>query len=882
MNNKIELLAPAGNYDAFLAAVENGANAVYLGGKMLNARQFAGNFDDAELERAIDYAHARGVKVLLTMNTLVLDGEMEQAVEYAGRIHEMGVDAFIVQDVGLAANLKRLIPGIQLHASTQMSIYNLEGVRALERMDFERVVLARELQLPEIRNICKNTSMEVEVFVHGALCISYSGQCLMSSLIGGRSGNRGKCAQPCRLPYSIRQDGKSVGSNHLLSPKDICYIDHLEDLLDAGVASLKIEGRMKSPEYVASVVKVYRKYLDEAESRRKSNSDRFKDGRYRYSEELPGKISEEDMHQLLQSFNRGGFSKGYLNGKTGPDMMAYEKPKNWGTFLGVVMAQDKNSNSVKLRLDGTLGNGDGIEIWSGKSFEDSPGGIITKIVKEGSQVKRANSGDIVWVSVIKGNVEKDSRVYKTSDKEMLELAAASYTRPSRKLDIAASFTLKKGHLPMFTLQDFEGSSVSVTGDIMPETALNKPLSEERAAEQLKKMGSTPFNIVHMEMDMDNDAVIPISELNNLRRRAAELLENKRITNSKRKINVGDLTNNQNYFHSDLTNNQIYFHSDLTYFPGNIPNRIGNMTTQGGNAHDENKKVKISAMLYHLPDNIAFEKIRAHRLYIPFSDLLRQEIAARAREFRKAGGEVFAYIPAIIKGRQSENVYANAEKIAELADGFLAGNLGTVEILRNRVGESVKIMGDYSLNVLNSSTIRYFKGVDFMGTALSYELNLTQLSAINCPPDFETEIGVYGKIPVMTSEYCPVGGSVGNAGPHKCKAVCKNGIYHLTDRKNAQFLVKCDSLDCRSMIFNSNVLFAPELVGQIRKTRAEYLRLSFVDESPQEIYDIVNLHRGILENKKNESEFQNTVEKIKAKGFTKGHFQRGVQESVTIG
>ena len=307
------------------------------------------------------------------------------------------------------------------------------------------------------------------------------------------------------------------------------------------------------------------------------------------------------MHQLLQSFNRGGFSKGYLLGKTGPDMMAYEKPKNWGTYLGSVVDQDRSTNSVKLKLDNSLGNGDGIEIWSNKLFEDSPGGIITKIVRDGQLVKRAHAGDVVWASVIKGNVERGSKVYKTSDKELLEQAAASFAKGTRKTDITANFTLKIGQLPVLSLSDDCGNSVSATGEVMPEKALNKPLTQDRISEQLKKMGSTPFNVAQLTLDIDNDVVIPISELNNIRRKAAELLENERILSSKKKINTG--------------NGDLY--KSLLHFPGN--------------SHDKNKKVKISAMLYSVADNLDLSKINADRLYIPYTSLLNDTVKNSARQ-----------------------------------------------------------------------------------------------------------------------------------------------------------------------------------------------------------------------------------------------------------
>ena len=828
MNKKIELLAPAGSYDAFLAAAENGANAVYLGGKLLNARAFAGNFDDEELERALDYAHSRGVKIYLTLNTLVLDNEMQEALEYAGRAYEMGVDAFIVQDVGLVSNLKKAIPELPIHASTQMTTYNIEGVSSLENMGFSRAVLARELTLTEIKNICSNTQLEIEVFAHGALCICYSGQCLMSSIIGGRSGNRGKCAQPCRLPYSILKDNNYFKSGYLLSPKDICFIENLSELIAAGVSSLKIEGRMKSPEYVATVISTYRKYLDELEHR-KSKVE----------------VSEEDMHRLLQNFNRGGFSKGYLLGKTGPDMMAYQKPKNWGTYLGTVLAYDKSTNSVKIKLDNSLGNGDGIEIWSGKSYQDSPGGIITKIVKYGQQqVKRAHKGDIVWVSVIKGNVENGSKVYKTSDREMLENAAASFAKSTRKINVTANFLLKLGQLPVLSISDDYGNSVSATGEVMAEKAINKPLSEERISEQLKKTGSTPFNITKLTLDIDNAVVIPISELNNIRRKATDLLENKIILSSKKKIYTGT---------GDL-------YKSLLDFPGN--------------SHGRNNKVKISAMLYRIDENLDFCKINADRLYVPYTSLLKEAAKHEVIKLKEQDKEIFAYIPAVIKGKYSEIIEKSAQSIAQVVDGFLVGNMGVTQLLKQKLGGNIKLIGDYSLNILNSSTLHFYKESGYSGAMLSYELNLSQLSLMSFPQEFETEIGVYGKIPVMTSEYCPVGGSVGNNEPQKCKTICKNGIYHLKDRKDAEFLVMCDCVDCRSTIFNSNVIFAPDLLAQVSKSEVQYIRLNFVDESAEEIYDIVNLHKSIVENK-SYSEKDKLIEKIKAKGFTKGHLQRGV-------
>ncbi len=910
MARKSELLAPAGNYEAFLAAVENGADAVYLGGKLLNARQFAGNFENDELQKAIDYAHARGVKVLLTLNTLVLDDELQEALDYASTAYEMGVDAFIVQDLGLAAELKKLIPDIPLHGSTQMSIYSLEGVKVLEKMGFERVVLARELSLEEIKFICSNTTVEIEVFVHGALCISYSGQCLMSSMIGGRSGNRGKCAQPCRMHYSISrerisqdrisgdgssgdrisgdglsrdglsgdriswngvsranksgdtwdyksQESKVPSSSYLLSPKDICHIDHIGDLLAAGVTSLKIEGRMKSPEYVASVVGIYRKYLDQVEQqqagpctdatgdfKRTTAADNNKRTAAAGHTVLNPQVSKQDRQQLLQSFNRGGFSKGYLLGKTGPEMMAYEKPKNWGTYLGTALAQNTSTNSVKIKLENTLGNGDGIEIWSGKLQEESPGGIITKIVLDGGgQVKGAKPGDTVWVSVIKGRVEKGSRVYKTSDKEMLEQAAASYQKPTRRLKIKAGFMLKEGKLPELTLEDPDGNKVTVEAEVYPEKAVNKPLTEERVSEQLRKMGSTPFEVTELNVEMDAGIVMPISELNNLRRKVAELLENMRILKGRRK--------GQGVQHK--------------------------LETSGSVARRANPagEVKLSAMLYHVNEDLELGSINADRIYLPFHRIRDENLMKQIAELRKSGKEVYAYVPAVIKGRQSQLLNNAAQRINEIVDGFLVGNVGVGESLRTLLGQGVVLAGDYTLNLTNRASVLAVSELGYGDTALSYELNMRQLEEINKNIGLATEVGVYGRIPVMTSEYCPVGGSVSGAAPHKCKSVCKDGVYQLRDRKNAAFLVKTDCTDCRSTIFNADVLFVPDLINNLSKSGINYMRMSFVDESSREIYEIADLHRELMQGRRKTADSERIIDRIKSKGITKGHLHRGV-------
>lgn len=340
----VELLSPVGNFDCLKAAVQNGANSVYLGTNMFSARAFASNFSLDELEKAIQYAKIRGVKTFLALNTLVNDIELEQAMEIAKKAYKFGIDAIIVQDLGLAIALIKAFPNLPIHASTQMTVHNLNGALKLQELGFRRVILARELSVNEIAYICNNTNIEVETFIHGALCISYSGQCLFSSMLGGRSGNRGKCAGPCRLPFELLENNKIVDSGYLLSTRDLCGLDFIPNLINAGVKSFKIEGRMKSPEYVATVTRIYRKYIDLALSD------------YDYV------IDEDDKKQLLQVFNRGMSSSGHFNSEANRDLVYKEKPNNMGLFLGKVQKYNTKKGLITIKLNEPIGIGDTIAL----------------------------------------------------------------------------------------------------------------------------------------------------------------------------------------------------------------------------------------------------------------------------------------------------------------------------------------------------------------------------------------------------------------------------------------------------------------------------------------------------------------------------------------
>lgn len=836
-NRRVELLAPAGSWEAFVAAVENGADAIYMGGKLFNARQFAGNFDNEQLKKALDYAHLRDVKIYLTMNTLVNDEEMEEAVNQVGEAYKAGIDGVIVQDLGLAALIRKVFPDLDLHASTQMTLYNVQGVKALEELGFKRAVLARELSLQEIGEIARSTPLEIEVFIHGALCISYSGQCLMSSFIGGRSGNRGKCAQPCRMKYELISDGNEARSGkdcrcgeaaYVMSPKDICSINELKDLVDAGVTSLKIEGRMKTPEYVATVVRIYRKYLDSILA---GKSD---------------KLEEKDLRELTQIFNRGGFSKGYLRGKTGSDMMSYEKPKNWGIHLGEVLSYDRNTKTVKVKLRENIAIGDGIEVWNGE--DESPGTIVTEIKVNAKNVTEAQRGDIAVLGSLKSPVFNGNKVYKTSEKRLNITARESFEgRSVRKSGIAGKVTAKWEMPLTLAVKDSRGNNVEATGEILPEKALNKPLTSERLQDQISKTGSTPFAFQDLQVELDEGLSVPVSEINNVRRKALEQLEEKKVRSFERNMS------------EEMRNTQ----EKLLHFPGNSRNPSG--------------ETKISLFLYTYAEGYPLEELKADRVYVPFSALLEE--AARKRlgeDIARKTGEIFLWIPNITRGNYDRLIKTKLPEAVELGiDGILAGNPWIFTQLKSV--SSIKIAGDYSLNLYNSFSLQQMAELGLHGAALSLELNLEQMAEIENMSNFQKEAIVYGRIPVMTSEYCPVGSlEGGHNSKNRCNNACLRGLYRLRDRKGMDFPILCDRIDCRSTLLNTNVIYAADNLDKIRSAGVDIMRINLSDESPEEARQLVKMHRDVLDHGTGAlKRYDRLIEEIKRKGFTKGHYFRGV-------
>ncbi len=501
----VELLAPVGSFEALKAAVQNGANAVYLGGKDFSARASANNFDRNELKEAVRYAHIRGVQVFVTANTLIKQNEVSDFVEYAKFLYDIDVDAIILQDVGMARLLKRLLPDFELHASTQMVAHSLEDVRYLESVGFDRVVLAREVTVEEIKYICDNCKADIEVFVHGALCVCYSGQCLMSSMLGNRSGNRGRCAQPCRQKYELIDvhTGEVINNNgdYLLSQRDLSTIEEIDKIMDAGVHSLKIEGRMKKPEYVATVIGSY--------------NDAIK--QYQTSNQL--KISDETINDLHVIFNRK-FTKGLILGEVGKDVMNSEIPNNQGLYIGKVLDYNKRAKRLKMVLENTLKKGDGINLG---------GGTIGRIIKNGEITTIGYKGDLIELDFI-GEAKRGQVVFKTSDSELIDRVQSTFKQDKEliKNDIDASISIKLGKKPVLTLSDTKGNTATITGDKVVEEAMKVALGKEKIETQIQKLGNTPYLLRNIEIDLDDNVSLPISILNQMRRDCIELLDEERV------------------------------------------------------------------------------------------------------------------------------------------------------------------------------------------------------------------------------------------------------------------------------------------------------------------------------------------------------------------
>lgn len=500
---KIELLAPAGDIECLKAAVQAGCDAVYLGGYMYGARSFANNFSNEELVEAVKYCHLYGVKVYVTVNTLIYDDEVETFINYIDFLHRNNVDAVIIQDLGMLDLIRQVYPNLEVHGSTQMHVHNLDGVKFLENFGVKRVVLARELDIDTIRKIKKNVNIEIEVFGHGALCICYSGQCLMSSLIGNRSGNRGTCVQCCRKPYDLyTSDGKKLNvDKYLLSTKDLNTLERIDEFIEAGIDSLKIEGRMKSKEYVYFVISLYRKAIDS------------------YYDNKKFVLDDEEVKKLKTIFNRE-FTKGYLFNENSINIINEYRPNHVGIKLGKVI--EVNNNKIKIKLFEDIKQDDGIRIIGSNDV----GCKLTYIYKNGKLVNSAFKNEVIEIKKLEG-VKKGDIVLKTQSSEVKKEVDNILVSEPRKVFIDCFVKAKRGENLELVINDGI-NKIAVKSDVIVEKAKNMPLSKEIVIKQISKLGGTIYFAKNIDVDIDDDVFVNIKDINNIRREAIEKLNKKRI------------------------------------------------------------------------------------------------------------------------------------------------------------------------------------------------------------------------------------------------------------------------------------------------------------------------------------------------------------------
>lgn len=814
-----ELLAPAGSWEALVAAVQNGADAVYMGGTKFSARRLADNFDNQVLRRAVEYAHLYGVRIYITVNILIKERELEDLKAFLKELEEFKVDGVIVQDLGAARLIAQDYPSLSLHASTQMTVHQLEGMQLLEEMGFDRIVPARELTLEELKYMSDNSSLELETFIHGALCVSYSGQCLMSSMLGGRSGNRGMCAQPCRLAYTLDKHNQKGGQKaHHISMKDLSTLDFLDEILASGVTSFKIEGRMKRPEYVAVVTREYRKALDSI----------LEAGRY--------KPDDNANQELEQIFNRGGFTSGYYYGTDHSDLYSKEKPSHWGVYLGKVTRLDKGM--VWIRLEEDLESGDGIEFWTKKT--GNKGQIAGSLLINGMQTDKGNKGQLAGIQT-SIRPELGSLVYRTSKASQLQEAVVSYKDIySRKISITGHATIRLGENPVLIFRDSLGVEGSAAGEYQVQSAVKRALDKNTIQEQLGRLGDTPFELKSLELELDSNVFVPVSVLNQLRRDAIKgLIENR-----------------------------------IAYYDNRAVTKSKNIQPP---LHVSSSASQPAALLNGYVDRLDYKPGVFEELdilsYVPATFSFQLEnLISQVKTIQKSGIEVRLVLPTITRKPDMDLLGTLPEEFWSLFDDYQIGNLGQLKLLREKGIDTC--FGSHTLNVTNSLNMAQLLELGLKGVTLSPELTTGEIRDIINRTSLPWEILVYGYVTLMTLEYCPH-----NDGKSKCHDCRYMGTHTLTDRKGYTFPVRKKRIArCYSELINSQPIFLADKLDPIHRLSAPSWGLILEGLSSEECENIIKCYRYGLDHpgRALPRKMDDYVQNIKNNGFTRGHFFRGLE------
>ena len=807
----MELLAPAGTMENFMAALESGADAIYLGGKVFNARAHAANFGIDELREAVRLAHILDVSVYVTVNILIGDTELKDLEQYIKDLDSIGVDAIIVQDLAVAEIAKRVAPNIHLHGSTQMTAATLDAVRFYESLGFTRVVLARELSLKEIQHICKHCKAEIEVFVHGALCVCYSGQCLMSSFIGGRSGNRGACAQPCRLPYELLDSkGESVLPKHeayLLSPKDLNYSEHMNELVAAGVTSFKVEGRMKKVSYVRQVIGTYREILDEAS------------------------IHENQRKALASGFNRG-FSTAYLEDTVGRQMMTVVAPNHQGKPIGESYTK---KGEVYLSL--------------------------TEPIEQGSLVKILQSnGSVTYYTVDDEWTCVSDTLYKGRPAEglavgQLYLASTPKNTKSRglqeftrKYDMSVYLSVgsngETNYTELTAILD-SGLSVTVTNEYVPAIANKVPTSLEKVTEQLGRLGNTLFRLSYVDIP-DGPYMWPASVLNALRRDAVTALETALITHHVESWQALQVTGDVDY---DFKAQHELSYDTCPMISARVDEIDGVKAAISGGAQ-----------------KIVFGGDRLSRT--PYALSVYDEVARLC-----AQSDVICTFatPRVVKDDEVEAYKHTLEAIVQAHPDSISIHVPQALLWLRELGYTGAIEADTGLNIFNTPTLHFWEQLHMSCVNPSQELTLKQITELAKHSHVPIETMIHGYTEMMISEYCAIASFVGTGSKVNCPMPCVKESYSLKDRKGEIFPIRTDPY-CRMHIMNSHEMDMRAYVPMLLQKGISILRVDGRHMKPSYVKDIVSQYVGIATGtmeappKKIDSQ---------GESITRGHYFRGI-------
>ncbi|GAB6927499.1 DUF3656 domain-containing protein [Paenibacillus sp. JCM 10914] len=823
----MELLAPAGDWDCMRAAVANGADAIFFGVEKFNARARANNFRMDELPEIMSFLHSYGVKGFLTFNILVFENELEDAKGLIDACVDAGVDAVIVQDLGLVKLIREISPDFPIHGSTQMTITSPEAVEFTKPFNMERVVLGRENNLKQIQKIGEQAKLPMEVFVHGALCVSYSGQCLTSEMWGGRSANRGECAQACRLPYDLIVDGeqKPMGDvAYLLSPKDLAAIDLMPELIEAGVTSFKIEGRLKTPEYVANVVSKYRKAID------------------RHFDGEDARPSKEEVRELQQSFSRG-FTHGFLDGTNNKKLVEGTFPKSRGVYLGRV--EQILRDGVVCKLEAPVKRGDGIVFDAGDPTKKEEGGRIYDVRRKGVKVEgEAAEGWII--DIVPGRSDVDlrklhvgDRIWKTNDPALDKRLRQSFEteKPYRVFPVHVRVSGRPGQpLSTWWTDVQKGTTVQVDSELELEIAQKRPLSQEILDEQLGRLGGTLFQLEALDVDLYGDVIVPIRELNSIRRRAVELLAGERPKPPvyvKRAVSV--------------------------YGDAAVPA-----------APVARGEAKLTALCRSLPQVEAALAAGVEMIYADFEFI--KQFPAAVEAVRAAGKQIALATPRI--HMPGENGYHN--NILRLKpDAVLVRNTGALYFyLRHRMenpdAAHPRLIGDFSLNIANHKAVDLFTEVGCDIVTPSYDLNIQQMVDLLGKADTsKMEVVIHQHLPMFHTEHCVYCTFLSEGTDFtNCGRPCEESRVSLQDRIGMSHPVRVDE-GCRNTVYNAIEQSGAEYLANFMELGVSSYRVEFLEETPEQVHEVIDLYNRALRGEISGTQVWKKLKATNQLGVTRG-------------